>query len=111
MDQLREALFRIERDLGEIKGGFASLLREMARMNGQIELHVSEDTRIHATQDQRLLQQIGNIGERIAVLEQAHAAGEGERGAGRRWADWLRVGLGAAVASLATWLASAGWRH
>ncbi len=101
--ELVPLLLGIERQVGELRGSIDGVLREIARIAGQLELHVENDHEMHKVQDQRFLYEIKALAERVAVIEHARDREEGARGAWRRWAEWWRLLMASGFSSLATW--------
>lgn len=114
MDTIGDNLLRVESRLGNIEGQIGGLLREMTRLIGQLDQHLTDDRVIHAAQDERLLRAIKDVtsemaggvsrlGERVDRVEKNM---ENQAGA-RRMADRWRLGLLSAFSAASGYLG--GW--
>ena len=110
----------IDSKVGNLEGQLAAVLRDNARLLGQLDLHLADDREIHAKADTRLLQAINELTDRIANARGAIEArvdaierGIGERLAERRtsekWRSAIMTAIGTASGYIGGWVSRWPW--
>lgn len=112
----------IDSKVGNLEGQLAAILRDNARMLGQLDLHIAEDRQIHAAMDNRMMVAVkdltdkissarGAIESRVDAIEKGISERLAERRTSEKWRSAIITAIGTAGGYIGGWMTRFPWHH